>query len=80
MEPDFLCLADEKAEPRPDMNIKVAVFTVSETSINTVLDLRLRGRCLETHHRHCVVSLSKTIYPQLSTGSIEEDRKLSNKM
>ena len=30
-----LCLADEIAEPRSDMNIKVAAFTVSEKSINT---------------------------------------------
>ena len=36
MEPDFPCLADEIADPRPDMNIKVAAFTVSEKSINTV--------------------------------------------
>ena len=35
IEPDFPCLADEIAEPRPDMNIKVAAFTVSEQSINT---------------------------------------------
>ena len=27
MEPDFSCLADEIAEPRPDMNIKFADFT-----------------------------------------------------
>ena len=33
--PDFPCLADEIAEPRPDMNIKVTAFTVSEKSINT---------------------------------------------
>ena len=30
--PDFPSLADEIAEPRPDMNIKVAAFTVSEKS------------------------------------------------
>ena len=30
MKPDFPSLADEIAEPRPDMNIKVATFTVSE--------------------------------------------------
>ena len=35
IEPDFPCLTDEIAEPRPDMNIKVAAFTVSEKSINT---------------------------------------------
>ena len=32
---DFPSLADEIAEPRPDMNIKVAAFTESEKSINT---------------------------------------------
>ena len=37
MEPDFLCLADEIAEPRPDMNIKVAAFTVSEKSLNSTV-------------------------------------------
>ena len=35
IEPDFPCLAGEIAEPRPDMNIKVAAFTVSKKSINT---------------------------------------------
>ena len=35
LRPDFPSLADEIAEPRPDMNIKVAAFTVSEKSINT---------------------------------------------
>ena len=34
IEPDFPYLADETAEPRPVMNIKVAAFTVSEKSIN----------------------------------------------
>ena len=32
--PDFPSLADEIAEPRPDMNIKVAAFTESEKSSN----------------------------------------------
>ena len=36
--PDFPSLADEIAEPHPDMNTKVAVFTVSEKSSNTVLE------------------------------------------
>ena len=39
--PDFPSLADEIAEPRPDMNIKVAAFTVSEQSINTRVGLSL---------------------------------------
>ena len=35
IQPDFPSIADEIAEPRPDTNIKVAAFTVSEKSINT---------------------------------------------
>ena len=35
IKPDFPSLANEIAEPRPDMNIKVAAFTVSEKSSNT---------------------------------------------
>ena len=34
---DFPSLADEIAEQRPDMNIKVAAFTVSEKSINILM-------------------------------------------
>ena len=30
IEPDFPCLADEIAEPRPDMNIKATAFTESK--------------------------------------------------
>ena len=30
-----------------------------------VLDSRPRGRVFEPHQRHCVVSLSKNIYPSL---------------
>ena len=37
IEPYFPCLADEIAEPRPKMNIKVAAFTVSENSILLIL-------------------------------------------
>ena len=33
--PDFPSLADEIAEPHPDINIKVAAFTVSEKPSNT---------------------------------------------
>ena len=35
MKPDFPSLADEIAEPHPDMNIKVTPFTVSEKWSNT---------------------------------------------
>ena len=41
MKPDFLSLVDEIAEPRPDMNIKVAAFAVSEKS-NYMLHFFLR--------------------------------------
>ena len=34
LEPGFPYFADEIAEPRPDMNIKVVAFTLSEKSIN----------------------------------------------
>ena len=34
IKPDFPSLADAIAEPRPDMNIKVAAFAVREKSIN----------------------------------------------
>ena len=37
VKPDFPSLADEIAKPRPYMNIKVAAYTVSETSINISL-------------------------------------------
>ena len=35
-------------------------------------NLRLRGPWFETHQRHCVVYLSKTLYPLLNTGSFQE--------
>ena len=48
------CLAYEIAEPRPDMNIKVAAFTVSEKSSNTRNSLniiiQLNPLCLKEFH------------------------------
>ena len=38
-----------------------------------VLDLGSRDCGFEPHWKHCIVSLSKTLYPLLSTGSIGED-------
>ena len=35
----FPLLADEIAKPRPDMNVKVAAFTVIEKSSNTDMDI-----------------------------------------
>ena len=40
-----------------------------------VLDLRLRGLWFQTLRKRCVVFLSKTIYPLLSTGSTQEISK-----
>ena len=37
MKADFPSLADEIAEPRPDVNIEVAAFTVSEKSNNNYI-------------------------------------------
>ena len=48
---------------------------MSEECSGRVLDLRLEGHWFEIHRRHSVVSLSKTLYPLRSTGSIQEDRK-----
>ena len=31
------------------------------------LDLRMNGRRFEAHRRHCIVSLSKSLHPLLST-------------
>ena len=47
IKPDFSSLADEIAEPRPDMNFKVAAFTVSEKSIN-----------IKAYHVHIMYSSS----------------------
>ena len=44
VEPDFSCLEDEIAKPRPDMNIKVAAITVSEQSIKTKYRYYVTGR------------------------------------
>ena len=39
-----------------------------------VLDSRSRGCRVQPHGGHCVVTLSKTLYPLLSTGSTQEDQ------
>ena len=43
-----------------------------------VLNWRLRGCGFEPNQRHCIVSLSKTLYPLLSTGSTQEDPSQHN--
>ena len=44
--------------------------------VGRVLDVGSKGRELETHcqQSHCVVSLSKKLYPLLSTVSTQGDR------
>ena len=42
---DFPSLGEEIAEPSPDMKMKVAAFTVSEKSINTLYWLRDIIKC-----------------------------------
>ena len=40
-------------------------------SVGRVLDLGLKGCKFKTHQRHCVVFLSTSLYPVLSTGSTQ---------
>ena len=42
-----------------------------------VLDMGSKGPLFETHRKHCVEFLSKTLYSLLSTGSTRGDRKMS---
>ena len=49
IEPDFPCVADEIAEPRPDMNVKVAASTVSEEYINTISHTSCRFYVVDTN-------------------------------
>ena len=46
--------------------------------VRRVLDSRLRGYGFKPHRRHCVVSLSTTLYPLLSIGSTQEDSSRHN--
>ena len=45
--------------------------------MGSVVECKTLNGGIETHRRHCVVSVSKTLYPQLSTGSTQVDRKVS---
>ena len=44
VDPDSHSLADQIAEPRPDMNIKVAAFTVNEKSSITYRCVCVKSR------------------------------------
>ena len=59
-----------------DLSLHLCPYILEECSGSVVvLDLGSQGHMFETHWRHChsVVSLSKTLYPLLSTGSAQED-------
>ena len=49
IEPDFPCLEDEIAEPRPDMNIKVAAYTKSLLTQNALVV------CVVFCHSRCML-------------------------
>ena len=40
-----------------------------------MVDFGLRGFWFEYHRRHCILSLNKTLYPVLSIGSTNKDKK-----
>ena len=70
IKPDFPSLADEIAEPHPDMNINVAAFTVSEKSCNT------KNRC------HIIVASTELSFKgqnkqHISFGSLQFSQKTS---
>ena len=54
-------------------------YYVKERHSGRVLDLGSNGCLFEIHWRRCVVSfqMSNTLYPLLSAGSTQEDRKIS---
>ena len=61
MEPVFPCLADEIADPRLDMNIKVDAFTVSEQSISSVPYLAQMSTCAQVNYCDRPVSVLKRL-------------------
>ena len=58
IKPDLPSLADEIAEPRPDMNIKVAAFTVSEKSINTMKEDKESNLISSIQNENCSITLN----------------------
>ena len=54
-----------------------APHVVGQWPSSRVLDFGSKVHLFETHESHCVVFLRKTLYPLLSTGSTQEDRKSS---
>ena len=52
------------------------IFNQQTVVQGSVLDLAIEGSLARDSSRHCVVSFSKTLYPLLSTDSIQEDSNL----
>ena len=67
----------EAQSPRLARIWKFCIYYTFQPRITRVvaqwLDSRSRSYGFEPHRRHCVVSLSKTLYPLLSTRSSQED-------
>ena len=59
--PDFPSLADEIAEPCPDMNIKAAAFTVNEKSSNTFEHLHKTVRQISPYIHQIPFTFCKSI-------------------
>ena len=74
------CLGTEKEASQNIEILCVACLpgriTKTLSAVAQLVEILTRGRRVvslrSTHRRHCVVSLSKTLYPLLSTGSILE--------
>ena len=64
IESDFPSLADEIADPRPDMNTKVAAFTVSEKSIYTFQELSesVAQKCHRKVFQNSLYQIEKPIW------------------
>ena len=64
--------------------IKTRIFSYEDYYLGAqwisgrVLDSRPRGRGFEPHRGHCVVSLSKNIYPSLELGQPWKNRPFIN--
>ena len=70
----FYCCTIKIIQTKP-----FSVVCVLEWLSGRVLDSRPKGRGLEPHRRHCVVTLSKNINPSFnSTGSTQEGPSLYN--
>ena len=77
------------SDPEPHSSL-VKILWERSGSVGRMLDSGSNGHELETHWRHCVVSLSKTLYPLLQhekTGNCPDitekcllGRKASNQM